>query len=521
MWTAKNFATCDIRSLDMLFIDEHGDQIHAVVPKEVIHQFTEQLHEGELIHVEKFNISTNNATYRPVAEGELKIYFSIDTVVKKLENQDVSIPMHKFSFVDFNVIGKLNAITEIERIKKRNGEISPKRDIIIEDTSGSTIKITVWDDMLDQIPFNVDGLPSSPAIMIVTSTTVDMFQGTCYLKPTSATKMYLNLKIPEVTSLLNSLTLLKDVPVKLLANPQRNPESTTDMMFEKRKELIEIFTIMTENSSKENGPHLIEQILQKIIGSTYVFQFQITEYNITGAKRSFTVSKLWLVDGLLEANDLKRKNVTKDLNGSGSSNENGDNDAHKKICKRVNITNSKETVAHTNVSLSVILKYVTLMVSFNEEIVERTSSPAIIKSFPIDFSLLYSNIGREGIIGIIRSKIGNMFTNEVFWANNKKKIIDYCLLVGRENILRNSATVNMKMEIDVVSTISDYDEEEGLLAMEPPNNPNVQYFQNPIDGLITSRFETKNYNYNIRCSICWDDYIKGEPVICDAATIFI
>ncbi|KAF6143484.1 hypothetical protein GIB67_029653 [Kingdonia uniflora] len=48
--------------------------------------------------------------------------------------------------------------------------------------------------------------------------------------------------------------------------------------------------------------------------------------------------------------------------------------------------------------------------------------------------------------------------------------------------------------------------------MEPPNNPNVQYFQNLIDGLITSRFKTENYNYNIRCSICWDDYIKGEPV---------
>ncbi|KAF6176722.1 hypothetical protein GIB67_031533 [Kingdonia uniflora] len=104
MWTAKNFVTCDVRSLDMLLIDEHGDQIHAVVPKEVIHRFTEQLHEGELIHVEKFNVSTNNATYRPVAEGELKIYFNIDTVVKKLENQDVFIPMHKFSFVDFSDI---------------------------------------------------------------------------------------------------------------------------------------------------------------------------------------------------------------------------------------------------------------------------------------------------------------------------------------------------------------------------------------------------------------------------------
>ncbi|KAF6142523.1 hypothetical protein GIB67_039487 [Kingdonia uniflora] len=93
-----------VRSLDMLLINEHGDQIHVVVPKEVIHQFAEQLREGELIHVEKFNVSTNNATYRPVVEGKLKIYFSINTVVKKSENQGVPIPMHKFSFVDFSDI---------------------------------------------------------------------------------------------------------------------------------------------------------------------------------------------------------------------------------------------------------------------------------------------------------------------------------------------------------------------------------------------------------------------------------
>ncbi|KAF6165906.1 hypothetical protein GIB67_012803 [Kingdonia uniflora] len=102
MWTAKNFATNDVHSLDKLLIDGHGDQIHAVVPKEVIHQFVEQLHEGELIHVKKFNVSTNTVTYRLVAEGELKIYFSINTVVKKLENQDVPIPMHTFSFIDFS-----------------------------------------------------------------------------------------------------------------------------------------------------------------------------------------------------------------------------------------------------------------------------------------------------------------------------------------------------------------------------------------------------------------------------------
>ncbi|KAF6148068.1 hypothetical protein GIB67_024243 [Kingdonia uniflora] len=124
MWITKNFTTKEIWGQDMLLIDENDEQIHASVPRDIIPQFDDILKEGDIIHLTKFNVSKSNGTYRPI-DGEYKIYFKNDTIV-----------------------------------------------------NGSTIKFTIWDEMLDEIPIDLSQLPSIPVILIVTSTIVDMFKGT-------------------------------------------------------------------------------------------------------------------------------------------------------------------------------------------------------------------------------------------------------------------------------------------------------------------------------------------------------
>ncbi|KAF6140238.1 hypothetical protein GIB67_000286, partial [Kingdonia uniflora] len=130
----------------MLFIDENEDQIHASAPRDLIPQFSDILTKGDIFHVEKFNVSKISGTYRPIIDGEYKIYFKNDTIVKRCEDQTLPIPLYKFSFVEFNEIpnrcnqpkylidiaGKLKAVTEIELVSKRNGDTSPKRDLILE-----------------------------------------------------------------------------------------------------------------------------------------------------------------------------------------------------------------------------------------------------------------------------------------------------------------------------------------------------------------------------------------------------
>ncbi|KAF6167752.1 hypothetical protein GIB67_033960, partial [Kingdonia uniflora] len=182
----------------MLFIDENEDQIHASAPRDLILQFRDIPTEGDIFHVEKSDISKIN-----------------------------------------DIIGKLKAVTKIELVSKRNGDTSPKRDLILEIMCGSTMKITVWDDMLKEIPLDLSEMPSTPIVLIVTSTTVDMFKGVCYLKPTSATKMYYNFG-----------SISSDSSVQMLGNTDKSTKNKGDLMLENRKELGEIFTIMDESQTE-------------------------------------------------------------------------------------------------------------------------------------------------------------------------------------------------------------------------------------------------------------------------------
>ncbi|KAF6170592.1 hypothetical protein GIB67_030569, partial [Kingdonia uniflora] len=43
-WTTRNFTSKEVWGLDMLFIDENEDQIHASAPKDLILQFRDILH---------------------------------------------------------------------------------------------------------------------------------------------------------------------------------------------------------------------------------------------------------------------------------------------------------------------------------------------------------------------------------------------------------------------------------------------------------------------------------------------
>ncbi|KAF6174893.1 hypothetical protein GIB67_026381 [Kingdonia uniflora] len=189
-WTTRNFTSKEVWVLDMLFIDENEDQLHASAPRDLISQFSDILIEGDIFHVEKFNISKINGTYQPILDGEYKIYLKNDTIMKRFEGQTLPIPLYKFSFVAFNeipnrynqpkyltdIVEKLEAVTEIELVSKRNEDISPKRDLILENMCKSPMKITVWDDTLKEIPLDLSEMPSTPIVLIVTSTTVHMFK---------------------------------------------------------------------------------------------------------------------------------------------------------------------------------------------------------------------------------------------------------------------------------------------------------------------------------------------------------
>ncbi|KAF9626133.1 hypothetical protein IFM89_031260 [Coptis chinensis] len=86
--------------IDMLLIDEKGDQIHAKVQDSLKDKFREKLEEGKIYTFEKFEVDKEDKSYRPV-RFNCKILFTKATIVTPTNEDDKSIENYKFTFVGF------------------------------------------------------------------------------------------------------------------------------------------------------------------------------------------------------------------------------------------------------------------------------------------------------------------------------------------------------------------------------------------------------------------------------------
>ncbi|KAM4072487.1 hypothetical protein ACB094_11G141100 [Castanea mollissima] len=237
MWDAINIANNhDLISLDMILVDKEGTLIHASIRKNLAQSFRPQLNEGSIYTITNFLVEENKGNYRPV-HNQLKILFNSTTSVSKLNGFDHSIPQSKFEFADYgtiasrcydntyltDVIGILDYIGGIEEIKTR-GRPTKMRNIQMLLEENKSIRTTLWGNTTHQIDNDFYKTNKGPFILIVTSTIVKSFRGEYQLSSTFATKLYVNLDIPEVAEIRNKYTTMnitvKDILPKELPKPQ-------------------------------------------------------------------------------------------------------------------------------------------------------------------------------------------------------------------------------------------------------------------------------------------------------------
>lgn len=215
MWDAVNSNNNEFISLDMILIDEQNNAIHAVIRKNVAKKFKHLLQEGHLYALSNFQVDTCNATYRPI-HAEKKIIFLLTTKIKELEETEISIPSHKFEFVDYDtilqrfnkhvqlsdIIGKVVGIGPIEHPYIKGSNVS-MRNINVITTEGNKIRLTLWGSIANQVEDNFCTDNAGPVIIVVTSLIVKAFKGENYLSSTSGTKVYINLDIPETARFMD------------------------------------------------------------------------------------------------------------------------------------------------------------------------------------------------------------------------------------------------------------------------------------------------------------------------------
>ncbi|KVI00863.1 Nucleic acid-binding, OB-fold [Cynara cardunculus var. scolymus] len=243
MWESlNNKKGGELISLDMILIDEEASEsdyenlIHANIWSGLVPKFRTLLHEGVLYEIKNFKVVPSVGNFRPLA-NDIKIIFQKFTSLKKLEEDTVSKPKNGFQFISaglvhsrvnddtilLDVIGCIQVVGHIETV----GVGWKKRDLdynqllcgvkLPEDFDATTVKMKA---------------ATGPVILIVTCTRVKTFQGVVYFATTSASKIFINLRINYVSSLIERFTTVAN-GVHFIENADEKKRRDEDMHLER------------------------------------------------------------------------------------------------------------------------------------------------------------------------------------------------------------------------------------------------------------------------------------------------
>ncbi|XP_030949817.1 replication protein A 70 kDa DNA-binding subunit A-like [Quercus lobata] len=264
MWDAINIASNhDLISLDMILVEKEETLIHASIRKNLAQTYRPQLIEGSIYTITNFLVEENKGNYRPV-HNKFKILFNSATSISKFSGIDHSIPQSQFEFADYgtiasrcydntylsDVIGILDYIGAIEEIKTR-GRPTKIRNIqlLLEETK--SIQTTLWGNTAHQIDDDFYKTNKGPFIVIVTSTIVKTFRGDYQLSSTFATKLYVNLDIPEVAEIRNKLNTTIDVNVKEILPKRLLKVQDEELASQNKKTVAEIKNLEWNSETKD------------------------------------------------------------------------------------------------------------------------------------------------------------------------------------------------------------------------------------------------------------------------------
>uniref|UniRef100_A0A2N9FJU1 ATP-dependent DNA helicase n=1 Tax=Fagus sylvatica TaxID=28930 RepID=A0A2N9FJU1_FAGSY len=330
MWDAVNSNNNEFISLDMILIDEQNNAIHAVIRKNVAKKFKHLLQEGQLYALSNFQVDTCNATYRPI-HAEKKIIFLLTTKIKELEETEISIPSHKFEFVDYDtilqrfnkhvqlsdIIGKVVGIGPIEHPYIKGSNVS-MRNINVITTEGNKIRLTLWGSIANQVEDNFCTDNAGPVIIVVTSLIVKAFKGENYLSSTSGTKVYINLDIPETARFMDKQ--VEDThSIQEMPRQFKSQRTIEEEMNINRRTITEITNIVGDSDNKEHEELDLPVQIENLIGKTFVFQLELNDFNLLHGWQFFTVKTVF--DSILQSDNAFKLDKITECYMSAASND--------------------------------------------------------------------------------------------------------------------------------------------------------------------------------------------------------
>ncbi|XP_062086343.1 uncharacterized protein LOC133792451 [Humulus lupulus] len=295
-----------------------------------------------------------------------------------------------------DVVGCLCAVGDVEIV----GDGWKKRNIRVSTNYSVTSKITLWGNLGETFNPDLYNKDDGPFIVIVTSTTIKKFRSEVSFSTTSASKIYINLQIDYVTSLIKRFSTISN-GVKTIASSNMNKTTLEEDMFVNmmtieellqadwsgelkeyiitlRGKIIEIdnsfgwykihikvmdktanttlvlFNVVAEKLLDTSTHKLFNELssnnndvpaeIQSLCGKDFVYKLRLNDYNLKEGLENFTVSKVFMPDEKLEQQHQLKKGKNKDPHNANDL-EDSDGDYHKKKKRRNQMVDGHDEVS--------------------------------------------------------------------------------------------------------------------------------------------------------------------------------
>ncbi|XP_019414181.1 PREDICTED: uncharacterized protein LOC109325982 [Lupinus angustifolius] len=213
LWRVSRSST---PSIEMIFMDEKGDKIQAIVKKYHIAQWEPQLQEGKSYIAENFDIVLNEGRYRS-SNHSFKLIFQKGTIMKNKELPEIPLYIYKFTTFEDILNGVVTSdvlvdvIGEFVDIEMSQPESTPKKVVfIMRDQRGNRISCTLWGQFATQLLKYEEDHKLDPIVVILTLAKIKEARGCHPVTIQNAmysSKLYINdNNIPEIQYFTSSMS---------------------------------------------------------------------------------------------------------------------------------------------------------------------------------------------------------------------------------------------------------------------------------------------------------------------------
>ncbi|PWZ16110.1 Replication protein A DNA-binding subunit B [Zea mays] len=202
----------------MVLSDCKGNSIYAEIPANLAEEKGALIETNQIYDISRFRVTAAKTTYKPI-DGDKMIQFTTYTIIKPASNPPPTFPLYIYQLTPFDEIESqiqhktkfldvLGTITEVTALKTVHiqGQLNPTiiRDVMIEDLSRKTLKITLWAKRATSFTIQdvYDPVSKKPILALFVGCLPKFYKGV-YLSGGAACHWYFNPTIPEAEAYQN------------------------------------------------------------------------------------------------------------------------------------------------------------------------------------------------------------------------------------------------------------------------------------------------------------------------------